>query len=167
MIRNQVATLRNGGIGAVSRKVENRIYPAKPPAIPSSRIKDGPASQEAYFKLTREAAVTLGVNRVPTAKSANRRPLAYSRLRDIEAPMLGACYLTEWTEGIETLYAVGEEVEVYRTPEELAEKLGELMASRERRLRMRARAQKRALSEYSVGRTVARISARLGLISRP
>jgi hypothetical protein len=166
MIRNQVATVRDGGVQAVFHKVESRLWPIKPPPIPSSRFADAPLGEDEYFKATREAVVALGVNRVPTAKASDRRPLVYSRLRDIEAPMLGACYLTEWSEGIDTLYAVGEEVEIYRTPGELAEKLSELMANRARRMLMRERAQKRALREHSVGRSLARISARLGLTSR-
>ena len=40
--------------------------------------------------------------------------------------MLGACYLTEWTEGLEHMYELGKEIETYRTAEELTSKLSEL-----------------------------------------
>jgi spore maturation protein CgeB len=100
---------------------------------------------------------------VPTARASNHRPLAYSRLRDIEAPMLGACYLTEWTEGLDSLFQLGEEIETYRTAEELALKLAELRKAPTRRLSLRRRGQLRALNEHSVRRSIERISQRLGL----
>lgn len=75
--------------------------------------------------------------------------------------MLGACYLTEWTEGVERLYELGAEIETYRTPEEMAAKLAELSGDSQRRGAMRERAQRRALSDYSVPRTVKRISEML------
>jgi spore maturation protein CgeB len=106
--------------------------------------------------------VTIGVNRVPTANRSPYRPLVYSRLRDIEAPMLGACYLTEWTEGLEHMYELGKEIETYRTAEELTTKLSELRLDPERRSAMRERAQRRALSDHSVARSIARIGAHFG-----
>ena len=71
--------------------------------------------------------------------------------------MLGACYLTERTEGLEHLYDLGAEVECYRTVEELVSKLGTLTLDRPRRMAMRERAQRRALMEHSVMRTAERI----------
>ena len=38
--------------------------------------------------------------------------------------MLGACYLTEWTAGLEHMYELGKEIETYRTPEELTASSG-------------------------------------------
>jgi spore maturation protein CgeB len=109
--------------------------------------------------------VVLGINRVPSLVASDRHPLVYSRLRDIEAPMLGACYLTEWTAGLERLYDLGKEIETYRTAEELTAKLSELRADPERRISMRARAQRRALAEHSVARSIELIADRLGMRS--
>jgi hypothetical protein len=95
--------------------------------------------------------------------NSNRKPLRYSRLRDIEAPMLGACYLTEWTEGLDCLFETGPEIETYRTAEELSVKLAELSADPERRRSMRRRAQRHALDKHCVPRSVARIAELLGL----
>ncbi len=111
--------------------------------------------------------VTIGVNRVATATHSTRRPLTYSRLRDIEAPMMGACYLTEWTAGIETLYEPGVEIETYRTAGELVVKLRELTGDVPRRRAMREQAQRRALSEHSVSRSIARIISHLGCADVP
>jgi Glycosyl transferases group 1 len=163
MIANQFVTLRNHGATALLRKVESRIRPLSSASLPPDVIAAAPAHDTEYFRMIREATVCLGVNRVPTARHSSRAPLRYSRLRDIEAPMLGACYLTEWTEGLGHLFEVGTEIEAYRTPEELVAKLGELTADPKRRRAMRARAQRRALNEHCVPRSIARIAERLGL----
>jgi spore maturation protein CgeB len=105
----------------------------------------------------REAAVTIGVNRVPTARASNHRPLTYSRLRDLEAPMVGACYLTEWTAGLGELYELGTEIEAYKTPEELAAKLEALKRDPARRRGLRKRGQRRALEDHGVARSLKRI----------
>ena len=77
--------------------------------------------------------------------------------------MLGACYLTEWTEGLEHMYEVGNEIDTYRTAEELTSKLDELRRNPSRRSVMRVGAQRRALSDLSVARSIARICAYFGL----
>lgn len=77
--------------------------------------------------------------------------------------MLGACYLTEWTEGLEHMYDLGKEIETYRTAEELTSKLSELQLDPARRGAMRKRAQRRALSDHCVARSVARIGAHFGI----
>jgi spore maturation protein CgeB len=77
--------------------------------------------------------------------------------------MLGACYMTEWTAGLGELYELGEEVESYRTSEELLFKLGELAKDSVRRKLMRQRAQRRALTDHTAARSLLRIGARLGL----
>jgi len=159
----QLALARSHGVGAVVHKIEQRVRPLRGAPIPTSSIADAPVGMEEYHRLTREAMVTLGVNRVPTAHAPLRRPIVYSRLRDIEAPMLGACYLTEWTAGLEHMYRLGSEIETYRTSQELVAKLTELRTNRERREAMRRSAQKRALEEHSVVRSVARIAERLGV----
>jgi spore maturation protein CgeB len=149
------------------KKVEDRLRPIHSPPIPGANVRDAVIGQAEYFRITRDAMVAIGINRVPTASSSNRHPLVYSRLRDIEAPMLGACYLTEWTEGLEALYDLGAEIETYRTADELSEKLGELRKDLQRRRAMRDRAQRRALIDHSASRSLARISARLGLSAEP
>ena len=77
--------------------------------------------------------------------------------------MLGACYLTEWTEGVAQMYELGQEIETYRTAEEMAAKLAGLRRDPQRRRTMRERAQRRALNDHTLGRSTARIAARLGI----
>jgi hypothetical protein len=162
LISNQIDLVKRRGLGSLLTKIESRVRPLRPPTIEKSRI-GAPLSDAEYFRVSREAMVTIGVNRVPSANRSLHRPLAYSRLRDIEAPMLGACYLTEWTEGLEHMYELGKEIETYRTAEELTSKLGELCRDPMRRGAMRERAQRRALSDLSVARSIARIGAHFGI----
>jgi glycosyl transferase family 1 len=162
LIRNQIDLVKRHGVGGLLAKVETRVRPLRPREIEEARI-GAPLSDTEYFRVTREALVTIGVNRVPTANRSLHRPLVYSRLRDVEAPMLGACYLTEWTEGLEHMYDLGEEIETYRTAEELTGKLSELRKDSARRTAMRQRAQRRALAEHTVGRSIELIRAHFGI----
>ncbi len=162
LIRNQIDLVKRRGPGGLLTKVESLMRPLRPPMIEELRI-GLPLSEAEYFRVSREAIVTLGVNRVPSVNRSLHRPLVYSRLRDIEAPMLGACYLTEWTEGLEHMYEVGKEIETYRTAEELTSKLDQLRRNPSRRSIMRMEAQRRALSDLSVARSIARIGAYFGL----
>jgi len=162
LAKNQIDLVRQHGIGGLLTKLEARVRPLRPPSIRESQV--GAAAFDAdYIRVSREAMVTIGVNRVPTANRSPHRPLVYSRLRDIEAPMLGACYLTEWTEGLEHMYELGKEIEAYRTPEELTSKLSELRGDPSRRSAMRERAQRRALVDHTVGRSMERIREHFGL----
>ena len=162
LINNQIALVKRHGLGSLLTKIESCVYPLQPRSIEESRI-GAPLSDTEYFRVTREAMITIGVNRVPSARRSLHRPLVYSRLRDIEAPMLGACYLTEWTEGLEHMYELAKEIETYRTPEELTSKLSELRSDPARRGAMREQARRRALADHTVGRSMERIREHLGL----
>lgn len=160
----RLSVARERGPGTLVRWAERRLRPLRPAPLPG-RYLGAPCPGDEYYRVLRGAMVALGINRVPSLLASDRRPLTYSRLRDIEAPMLGACYLTEWTAGLERFYDLGKEVETYRTAEELTAKLSELRADPKRRMSMRGRAQRRALGEHSVARSVELIAERLGMKS--
>ena len=161
ILHNQIRLLRRHGLGALGAKVVNALRPLELPEVPPSRVAPAVFGDD-YLRVTREATVTLGVNSVPVTRRPLRYPLAYSRLRDIEAPMLGACYLTEHTEGMAALYNVGEEVETYNSPEELVHKLEDLAKSPQKRQRLRSMGQRRALSSLTVAVSLKRIWRRIG-----
>jgi hypothetical protein len=155
----QVRFARQHGWGAVLRK----FRPAPPVAFDfSAHVRPAPDAT-AYWEVLRESRVFLGVNRYPSPRHPFRRPDSYSRLRDIEAPMAGACYLTEWTEGIDALYEPGVEIATYRTPAELVEQARALAADAPRRTALRTAGQRRALHDHSIARTLERIRVRLSL----
>jgi len=157
---NQWSIVRTHGVAALLHKLENYLRPLSSRPLHVDSVCSFLPPEE-YIRITREAIVTIGVNRVPTMRTSNRRPLTYSRLRDLEAPMLGACYLTEWTAGLGELYEIGTEIETYKTPAELAAKVEELRKDRARRRALRERGQRRALYDHSVARSLKRIAERL------
>jgi Glycosyl transferases group 1 len=124
-----------------------------------------PIYGEAYLHATRESQIVIGINRYPSFRYSFRKPHCYSRLRDIEAPMLGACYLTEWAPGLDDLYELGAEIETYRDAGELSEKARALAGDPPRRKKLRAAGQQRALHDHSVSRTIQRIAERLNFAS--
>lgn len=162
LLRNQQAFIRQHGFAGWLRKFANRIHPLPPVPIPEERLL-GTVSEEEYVRLIQQSRVALGVNRVETFQRSLRLPLSYSRLRDIEAPMMGACYLTEWTESLSRLYDVGRHVESYRTAGEMAGKIRELLADPKRRQSLRTQGQAHALAELSVPRTIGKITQALGI----
>ncbi len=105
--------IKKNGLGAYLRKLQQRNISLSASGALKARIH-GTVSFDEYNKLTAESMITLGLNRYVSYHSPFSKPGTYSRLRDIEAPMLGACYLTEYTEGIEQLYEPGKEIEVYK-----------------------------------------------------
>jgi hypothetical protein len=161
-LSNQREFLRTEGLRGFAMKLSYKLHrPPAPEALRSS--VQAPIYGEDYFRATQESAVTLGINRYPSFRHSFRHPHAYSRLRDIEAPMLGACYLTEACPGLDRLYEVGREIETYRNGEELAAKAKELLASPARRRELRVNGRRRALSDHSITRSLEKIFSTLGL----
>ncbi len=162
-LANQVAFAQRQGLGALARKLAQSMR--RPKALAHDF---GPSSKPApdgddYWKVLRGSRVCIGVSRYPSLRYPFSRPDTYSRLRDIEAPMAGACYLTEWTEGLGDLYDLGSEIETYASASELVEKAQELEGDAPRRLGMRTAAQRRALADHSIGRTMEKMASRLNL----
>jgi hypothetical protein len=116
-----------------------------------------------YVSTMRDAEVVIGINRCPTFRRPFSNPLRYSRLRDIEGPMLGACYLTEMAPGLDALYDLGTEIETYRSAGELVEKSRRLQRDPSLRAQLRVRGQRRALSDHTIGRSLERIVGKLGI----
>ena len=116
-----------------------------------------------YVTITSTSMITVGINRYPSFHFPLNKPDTYSRLRDIEAPMLGACYLTEYTEGLEELYDIGKEIEVFKDAQEFIEKVELLTADNSKRIELKTNGQKKALHEHSITQSINKIIARLGL----
>jgi hypothetical protein len=162
LLRRQHAFARQHGWPALIRKHARALRPLPPLAFDFSPYAQSALFGDAYWNVLRESKICLGVNRYPSLRFPFDQPDSYSRLRDIEAPMAGACYLTEWTAGLEQLYDPGVEIETYCDAAELVAKATELAADAPRRARLRAAGQRRALGTHSIPRTLDQIAARLG-----
>ena len=158
---NQVRQIRDIGTVAWLRKVRERLRPTVPDCTFAEFAL--PKAGQHYVAVTQESRVVLGVNRYPSLRHPFTQPDTYSRLRDIEAPMMGACYVTEWTEGLDLLYDLGKEIETYRSAEEMVDKLSELEASPSKRRQLHCKGQQRALTEHTVARSLDKIARALGI----
>jgi len=134
-----------------------------PISVDLKKAIKGKPSFEDYIQITKASYVTLGVNRYPSYAFPLHKPDTYSRLRDIEAPMLGACYLTEWTEGIDKMYVIGTEIETYKTAEELVDKAKRLVRDKITRDNLRAQGQQKALSDFTISNSIAQIQKHLSI----
>lgn len=159
---NQLEDLAEFGPLGYARKVAERMRRPIGDSLLAANVRQRPDPAQ-YVALTQRSQVVLGVNRYPSYRFPFDRPDTYSRGRDIEAPMMGACYLTEWTGELETMYELGKEVETYRDAGEMVQKIRMLQADPVLRRTMRCAAQRRALTEHSVPRTLERIAERLGI----
>jgi len=157
---NQLNLLRGAGFNGFIAYHRNRYRQAAPANVPAENIFEKPNFEE-YIKLTRESCVTLGINRVPAFHRFNKKLLTYSRLRDLEAPMLGASYLTEHTEGLPHLYHIGREIETYKNVDELVYKYKEIASSKTRRMELRKHGQQKALNAHSIPQSLHQIKTRL------
>lgn len=153
---NQISFIKRNGLIAWCRKLADLNRKDISLSVFKDFVKAFPENEQ-YQKIIQESQIALGVNRYPSYHFPFRKPDSYSRLRDIEAPMLGACYLTEDAPGVDELYEIGSEIEIYRSAEELVEKVKELSADPERRRKLRRAGQARALSELSIPRTLSKI----------
>jgi Glycosyl transferases group 1 len=154
---NQWDFLKQHGFQPWLRKLQAKTISQVPNEHFAPFLKPQPNAQD-YVAILQQSLLTLGINRYPSFYQPFEQPDTYSRMRDIEAPMMGACYLTEWTEGIDHLYELGEEIEVYATAEEMIEKIQCLSSNPQKRQKMRYRGQQRALSEHTVEKSLNKIA---------
>lgn len=162
--RNQIPFVRRHGIAGLLRKAAWKARPRVGDATFAPHVRPRPDARE-YIEITQGSRVTLGVNRYPSYRYPFDRPDTYSRGRDVEAPMMGACYLTEWTEELEIMYDLGREIETYRTADDMVDKIRSLEGDPVRRRRLRCAGQRRALAEHSVPASLERVRVALGVAS--
>ncbi len=125
-------------------RLRNRHYP---PRLLHAAVPD-----EDVNRLYARTKVSVGANRIwlpGTLSLLSTKWYAYPRLRDFEATMAGACFLTEYCEEHDELFDIGKEIEVYRDGEELVEKAQALLADHDRRARLRTNARKAAVAHHT------------------
>ncbi len=151
---------KDQGFKAFIRKFNNRTITDNVSSSLRLKIHNMPTFNE-YNALTSESMVTLGINRYPSFRYPASKPDTYSRLRDIEATMLGACYLTEWTEGIEQLYNTENEIAVYKNELDLSKQIKALLNDPERRKSLKINGQQKALNNHSISNSLNKIFKRI------
>jgi spore maturation protein CgeB len=85
------------------------------------------------------------------------------KLRDFEVPMAGGFYLVERAPDYDELFLPGVEVETWRTPDELKEKIEHYLGREGERASIAARGLERARRDHSWRRRFEGLFARLGI----
>ncbi len=161
-IQNQVDYIQQNGLIAWYRKIKYRSFYPDPNEELKKCFRPSPDYSQ-YYQFLRSFQVTLGINRYPSFNFPIDQPDTYSRLRDLEAPMIGACYLTEFAPGISDLFEEGKEILTYKTVEELVEQSKRLLKDASLRKQIRIEGQRRALADWSVPASIEVMAKDLGI----
>jgi len=160
--RQHLRRLRDYGLAGEWRYFEARRMRARQ-ASRFDGVSFPPLPHDDFVAVTARSAVTLGINRCPHPGYPFSRPLVYSRLRDVEAPSMGACYLTESCVDLESMYDLGTEIETYRDAEELVAKAEALLGDAPRRRGLRSAGRQAVLSRHTWGHRFRALFRELGL----
>lgn len=168
-LRARVGNCLNRGLAfdLYAQRMERarRRYRDYPPRLLHASLPD-----EEVLRLYARSKVSVGVNRIwlPGSLSfACTNWYSYPRLRDFEATMSGACYLTEHAEEHDDLFDIGNEIEVYRNSEELVDKAKSLLTDPSRRARLRQKARQAALAKHTWRHRLEKIFAAVGVSWKP
>jgi len=82
---------------------------------------------------------------------------------DFEAPMSGAFYLTEYSDGIAQLYNIGEEIETFKTIPESVDKIKYYLENPTEAEAIREAGRQRALRDYTWTKVLDRVFDEIGL----
>lgn len=157
-IRFQYDFIKQEGLAAYIRKIMQR----KNTHLQSKNLNKylkGKLDYTDYVRISKGSVITIGVNRYPSFRYPLSKPNTYSRLRDIEAPMLGCCYLTEWTDGLDHLYDINTEIMVYYSAEHFISQTQRLIDDKKLRDTLRVKGQIRALADHSIANSLKKIKA--------
>jgi spore maturation protein CgeB len=107
-----------------------------------------PATDEEYVALFSESAISLGFL-VLGDTHRTLRTLRQVRLREFEAPMAGAFYLTEHLDEIGLHYEIGREVVTFRSRAELVDRAGYYLRHEDERARIARAGHERARRDHT------------------
>jgi spore maturation protein CgeB len=108
----------------------------------------GPLRDEEYVALFSRSRISLGFLAVGDTHR-DVKPLRQVRLREFEAPMSAAFYLTGWLPELADLYEIGREIECYRSRAELIDKCRFYLGHDEERERIRRAGHERARRDHT------------------
>jgi hypothetical protein len=113
----------------------------------------GVISRDRVLEIYRRSRINLNFAGPNVSTPLNRNFSINQRVRQIKArctkiALCGSFLLTEYAPGTERLFALGTEIDVFHTPDELAQKVRFYLANEEQREAMAKRALDRAREEY-------------------
>lgn len=104
-----------------------------------------PVSDEKLIKLYSQSHISLGFVEVFDRHDPTAAVIKHLHLREFEAPMCGALYVTGYTNELAEMFDIGKEVVAYRDTEELVDKAKYYLAHPKQAERVRAAGRHRAL----------------------
>lgn len=120
---------------------------------------NGPATAEQSAALSKRARIILGIGTV-----GHCQDVYTMKLRDFDAPMAGALYLTHRSPDLALLYQEGVEIECYATPQEAARKIGHYLAHLDELTAIAEAGHARAMSRDTWKHRLQTTFERLGLL---
>jgi len=91
--------------------------------------------------------------------------IPHVRMRDFEAPMCRACYLTGHNDEIEAFYEIGEEIDTYASQEELVDKTRYYLAHPRRAEALRKAGYERAMRDHTWSHRFEELFHKIGLLA--
>lgn len=155
--------LRAEGGQGLARALGRRISPGAGghDALPQE-IMHGFLPEEKLGILFRNSGINLGFTRM-TGDDPDIPGLTQVKLRDFEVPLAGGFYLVEFVPEYAEMFEPGEEVETWRTPAELADKIRYYLDHPEKRRMIAAAGNRRAEAEHTWDKRFAMLFADLGI----
>jgi spore maturation protein CgeB len=126
-----------------------------------SGARHGPVDDETYVALFSQSRISLGFL-ILGDSHRTLRPLRQVRLREFEATMAGAFYLTGWIEELAELYEIGKEIVCYRSRAELVDLARWYLAHEDQRQTIARAGHARALRDHTWQRRFQDLFAELG-----
>jgi spore maturation protein CgeB len=130
----------------------------------------GVISRDRVVEIYRRSRINLNFAGANISTPLNRNFSINQRVRQIKArctkiALCGSFLLTEYAPGTERLFAIGEEIDVFHSPDDLVDKVKLYLGNEERREAMAAKALQRAQREYveakywpALAQTIARLA---------
>jgi len=122
------------------RHVSDRVH---------TRFLHGVLSDEEYIKIYSRSKIAIGLSTCGDTHLQEDERILQIRLRDIEAPMSGAFYITEYIDELSDCFEIGKEIVCYESEEDLLEKLKYYLKKENEREKIRLAGYKRAVSEHT------------------
>jgi spore maturation protein CgeB len=159
---------QDGVVRLLRRRPADMFEPAGPDAVDPG-IEREVAAFGGPRLLQRDLIRTFSRSRISlgfaTAGNSHRGPrrLTHLRLREFEAPMSGALYLTERQPELEEYFRIGEEVLCYEDRDDLLDQARHYLAHPEQAERVRRAGRQRALRDHTWQHRFRELFAALGL----
>lgn len=156
----------------IAGKVPVRVWGPRwtdPPRQPSHGDEElaacagGALEDEELIRMYSRSRISLGFGAVAHLPEDGSPPIRQVRLRDFEAPMSGAFYLTEYFEELTEFFEPDREVVMFQSADELVDKCRYYLAHPHKREMIRQAGRARACAEHTWQRRFMRAFERMGL----